>query len=867
MSHVEGKVKRTFSIKVYWKEMAAVLILLLAVYFFRSQVGEIRTIVPRIKDAQPDWTFSGLLVMCFFVLLQAMTYVASFRSVNIRINLLDAIELYLKRNVLSVFLPAGALASLAYTPHRLKKKHVNSSQGVKASLLFGYIAILTVFIVGVPVIAVALIGDKRLVNAWIWLALLGALLGALILLVRSFVKKGWIYRLVLRISPSFAVQLEDLVAQKMNKRHMWLAIFYSCLIEVVSIAMVYVSIRALGLQVSMKVAAVGYIVSVIPMMLSPFLRGLGAVEFTLAYLLARFGFDSSAAMGVTFLYRIFQFWLPLLLGLAAFLWKGRELIGRVLPAAGMMLLGLATILAVLNLPLSERFQWGVLFLPIDSMHASRMLMVFVGIVMMIVSANLIRGHRNAFVLALVLAAVSLVWHLVRTINVMEALLSFSMLVLLLVYRREYRVKSDLKWLSLGFKAFYVAFLMVFLFDFLGFYLLDKQHFGVEFSLLESLEYTLRSFFLLDNNLIPESGFAREFLAIVHLLAFFVWMFLVITLFKTRKVRLENVRELRLEAECLVREFGDSSMDFFKLGKDKLFFIPTEFQAMIAYRVARGIAVVLEDPVCAKSDKIEAIRAFEAFSLNNGWKPCYFMVGEESLDVFKPFNKKKILLGQDALIDVNTFNERSVHETHSVEGFRIEICEPPHPKYLLEELHNLSNEWLGGSKRRETGFSTSQFDLETLKKEVLIVLHDEKRGKPVAFLSVVTAYTTAECKLGIYRHTASVTEVCHDDLVRALVDYAADKGYHRINLGIASSIGIIEPETMPERIQHYIFEKFKSLRDFQHEREFKGKYATHWRNRYLLYDGDYDLLKIPMALKKVMRPPFMGLVINNRKGSL
>lgn len=841
---------RLFSIKTYWKEVLAVLVILLAIYFFRSQIGEIKTIIPRILQAKAGWTFPALLATLLFVFLQAIMYVASFRSVGLRISLFDGLELYLKRNVLSVFLPAGAIASLAYTPHRLKKKRVNSPQGLKASLLFGYIAILTVFMVGVPVIVYTLISRQFISNSWLWLLLLGVILAAMVLLVWSFLHKRLVYRLSVRINPLFTEKLEGLLAEKLERKSLLMTVIYSCIIEVVSIIMVYCSIRALGYSVSLEVAAVGYIVSVIPMMISPFLRGLGAVELTLAFILSKYGYDATTAMGTTLLYRIFQFWLPLLLGLFAFLWKGKELIGRTLPAAGMLVLGMANILSVLNIPLAERLQWSLSILPIESLHISRAMMVFASIVMLLVAANLMRGHRNAFFLALGLTLFSVIWHLTRTINVAEAIVAFILLVLLVVYRKEYRVKSDLKWLTLGFRAFYIVFFAVLLFDTLGFFLLEKRHFGMEFTFAESIEYTLRSLFLLDNDLIPTSGFAKEFLTLVHTLAFGVWVLLLITLFKTRRIRLNNLHQLRPETERLTNEWGDSSLDAYKLGKDKDNYVAAEVPAYLAYKVAKGMAVVLEGPVCMKERKADAIHLFEQFCMGNGWKSCYFMVGEDALNDFSPFNKKRILVGQEAFLDVDAFQPKGQDPSLDV---MVEVCSPLHSKVLMDELHLISEEWLDKTNRKEVGFFTSIFDTDVIRLQQMVVLRSGKEKKLVAFATVMPMSVLGSCSIGLFRLGASAPAGCEGVLMEGLIAYARQNGYKRIHLGIASSIGAIEPETMPERIQQYVSKRFKPLRDFQSQREFLDNYATGWINRYMLYDSDYDLFLIPAALKRVTRP--------------
>jgi phosphatidylglycerol lysyltransferase len=49
------------------------------------------------------------------------------------------------------------------------------------------------------------------------------------------------------------------------------------------------------------------------------------------------------------------------------------------------------------------------------------------------------------------------------------------------------------------------------------------------------------------------------------------------------------------------------------------------------------------------------------------------------------------------------------------------------------------------------------------------------------------------------------------------------------------------------------EKIRRFRHYKGLKEFKDKYATLWEKKYLVYDNDYDLLQLPLALNKVMKP--------------
>ncbi len=103
-----------FSPKTYWKEILAVVMLLLAFIFFRCERKELARIVPQIAAGDNFWLLTGFAVIVLYVLLQSGIYVSSFASIGLRLKWVDATELFLKRNLLSIFLPAGGVSSLAY---------------------------------------------------------------------------------------------------------------------------------------------------------------------------------------------------------------------------------------------------------------------------------------------------------------------------------------------------------------------------------------------------------------------------------------------------------------------------------------------------------------------------------------------------------------------------------------------------------------------------------------------------------------------------------------------------------------------------------------------------------------------------------
>jgi len=272
-------------------------------------------------------------------------------------------------------------------------------------------------------------------------------------------------------------------------------------------------------------------------------------------------------------------------------------------------------------------------------------------------------------------------------------------------------------------------------------------------------------------------------------------------------------------------------------------------------------VVLEEPVCQETEKVDTIQQFEAYCLENGLKTCYYRVSEEALDYFKPFGKKKTLIGQEAILELNQFSLagaehkslRNGQNNVQKQGYYTELYRPPHKKALLTELHEISDTWLKAYRKKEVVFSSGMFDPEELKTEVIVLIRNAEK-KPVAFLNVVPDYAPEECTYDMLRKTKEAINGCEDALIIRLIEYAKENGYQRLNLGMASFTGITTPENMPEQITKYVSERIKPLQHFHGLRKFKDKYASRWVNKYLIYSNDYDLLNIPVALSKVIRMP-------------
>ncbi|PSL47231.1 phosphatidylglycerol lysyltransferase [Chitinophaga niastensis] len=847
--------------KLHLKELLAVLFILLAIYFFRSERHELYSLIPAIEKANRSWVMIGVLVTIGYIILQALMYVFSFRAVGARLNTMKSTELFLKRNLLSVFLPAGGISSLAYLPQSLRREQLHKQQIHQASGIYGFVGILSVFLVGIPVVVYAMLHSGAMKDAIWGLVIICVLLLTVVWLVRSIQSKGKAYQLLIKYFPAAALQIDEIFTFQLSVPAFMNTVLASVLIEVAGVAHLYLSMLAVGAQPSLEAACVGYIVATIFLIISPFLRGLGAIELSLAYLLSNYGFSPLQALEITLLFRLFEFWLPLIAGMIAFALKGRELVLRLLPPVLIFLLGMVNIFSVLTPPLANRMHVLRAYIPGTSIHATNLLVVFLGLILLVTATFLFRGLRSAWIVALSVSLLSVLGHISKALDYEEASLALITSVILLITSRQYRVKSNPQLVNIGAITAIATFIVVLIFGTIGFYFLNVRHFGIDFSWQQSLRYAFHCFMLLeDDGLQPITRFGREFMSAIRVLGVGAWAFLFYTIIRPYLHVTQQTNIALEKARFYLSQYGDSPMDYFKIGQDKLLFMSDRYEGFIAYRVASSFAIVLEEPVCSEDNKLLLLEEFEKQCKKMGLRPAFYRVDEDSTYYFSHLKKKKMLIGQEAIMDIRDFtlsgkDKKSLRNglnSLANKGFVTTFHAAPQTAALIAELKIVSDEWLHQYEVKELTFSQGLFDADAMRGQDVIAVRDAE-NKVVAFLNVIPDYAPGECTYDMIRKTADAPGGVMDALIIAMIQDAQLKGLHFLNLGMVPMSGISQPENTAEKMVKYAYEKLRFFRHYQGLREFKEKYATQWTNKYLVYGHDFDLIQLPSALSKVMQP--------------
>lgn len=153
----------------------------------------------------------------------------------------------------------------------------------------------------------------------------------------------------------------------------------------------------------------------------PFLRGLGVVEMSLVIIFSQYGNSNQEGLSITLLYRIFEFWLPLALGIVAFARYGKEILVRIMPPVFIFALGVVNLVSASTLPIAERWRQLSLFIPLEALHISNLMTVVMGIALLLTSVYLIRGFKTAWILAMIFSALSIFSHIGKGFDIEEAI--------------------------------------------------------------------------------------------------------------------------------------------------------------------------------------------------------------------------------------------------------------------------------------------------------------------------------------------------------------------------------------------------------------------------------------------------------------
>jgi phosphatidylglycerol lysyltransferase len=353
----------------------------------------------------------------------------------------------------------------------------------------------------------------------------------------------------------------------------------------------------------------------------------------------------------------------------------------------------------------------------------------------------------------------------------------------------------------------------------------------------------------------EHWFARS--AYLMTATFIIYIFVL--LYRPVRYRLRAKPIDRTRAAAVLAKYGRTTQDFFKLWPDKSFFFSESGRSFVAFSVGNGFAVVLGDPAGPSEEFPGLIEKFSEYCRLNDWRLAFHQATPEILDIYRTQGFRRFKVGDDAIVDLTSFtlegkarkDVRTKFNQLEKTGVHVVRYDAPVPGDVLEQLREVSDEWLRIPGRRERRFTLGQFDPDYVRSTTVLAAMDAG-NRILAFVNLIPSFKKGETTIDLMRRRTDAPNGIMDYLFGKLFFELKKDGFQRFNMGLVPMAGFQEHESgsAGERVIHEFFQRLNFVFSFSGLRAYKSKFATFWEPRYIMYRNITDLPRMALALGKV-----------------
>lgn len=276
---------------------------------FLPQLDSLADSVEELKQADPSWVFLGLIIFSFG------TPLVTWQFVEIALSPLKFL-LTLRVQIASLFvsklLPVG-LGNIAINMYYfVQEKHTlaQATAVMAASTVTGAIAYAIMMVLGFTFSDFNIENGSMSTPDWS--------LGTILLVILSILAILYLVYRIPKVKLKVTNAIKDLINSiKPYKKRPWsivLATLLNGLGSSMSLFALYASAHALGIDLSISQALVAYTLGNIASAVVPTPGGIGSAEAGIYAGLTLVGIESSSAIGITLLYRLITYWIPIVPG-------------------------------------------------------------------------------------------------------------------------------------------------------------------------------------------------------------------------------------------------------------------------------------------------------------------------------------------------------------------------------------------------------------------------------------------------------------------------------------------------------------------------------------------------------------------------
>ena len=499
--------------------------------------------------------------------------------------------------------------------------------------------------------------------------------------------------------------------------------------------------------------------------------------------------------------------------------------------------------------------------------------LIIGLSYLYLASLLLRRKYNAWITATALSVLTLalnIWQLFRPLHsermstgILRVVLPVLILLLLVLSRPAFRVRSDVRSFREALQISIVLLLVAFLYGVGGFMLLDTHDFHREIGLPVAAHQTIDQFGLTTNTVVPHTKRARVFVDSLPVISLGAIAYAAISFFQPLRIRFASEAHHRQQTEALLRKFSTDIDDYFKLWPhDKHYFFDATQQAGLAYHVSRGVALVVGDLFGDPKSFKGLYQSFAELCFVNDWTPAFIHVSARNTKLYGRHGFRLQKIGEEAVIDLEAYQAiknnkyfRQIRNKFTKLGYSVDILESPFDTATLARLRHISQQWLQKPGRSERGFMMGYHTDAYMQQGKVAVIRDNQ-AQIQGFINLVPTYEPHTANYDLLRCAEGTPGNCNDFLLMGLIEILHEQGISKLNLGLCPLAGLdtkAEDATLVDTALRFVYANGDRFYSFNGLRRFKAKYEPVWEDRYIAYAGGMrTFTRILTALNRAMR---------------
>ncbi|MDQ6641400.1 MAG: phosphatidylglycerol lysyltransferase domain-containing protein [Actinomycetota bacterium] len=483
----------------------------------------------------------------------------------------------------------------------------------------------------------------------------------------------------------------------------------------------------------------------------------------------------------------------------------------------------------------------------------------VGIMLILLSRAMRRAKHRAWVMSVVLTAVTVLLHLVKGLDIEEAVTSAALLVLLVLGRRHFTARPDprsprrlgavilfgpliataLGWAWLAVDA-----------DGQAPGTTNWQRIAHAFLGLAGITGPITFADRPDNN--------RAAIALVVLGASVLILLFVVALQPAGGPHPLNPPEQEQVRAILDRWGSVDSLSYFALREDRSVLFSRSGKAAVSYRVVGTVSLAAGDPLGDPEAWPGAIEAWLEEAAAYGWVPAVLGASDQAARAYHRAGLDALELGDEAVVNIDEWSlegrsmrvvrqavSRCTRAGYTVSCDRADDLDPQ----TWAELRRLADDWRDGPVERGFSMALGRFGDARDNRSMVVVARDAE-GAVKGMLSFAP-WGSDGLSLDLMRRDRDTENGLIEHMAVALIEDCPKLGVRRISLNFAVFRSVFaRGERLGagpvQRATHAVL--LRASRFWQIESLYRAnaKYRPEWVPRYLCFRTSGDLPRVGVA---------------------